>query len=813
MMWCVWSGPDRARFRFSVSDNAEPVDEIEEYWNGRYLSAGEATWRTLGFHITQKEPGVTALPIHGPDSRRHRQYPTQRRTGEASASLLDRYFIRPVGTFVHDSITRDFDDLTYGEYWRMFRVTRYDPARTSHPNYFLERGSIPGQPSMHVVLRTELYRHVTRLHPARPSEGERFYLRRLLQHVPALSFADLRRVNGVPRATFQEAAIEAGLFSDQNEAEYTMHEAVAMLRTPRQLRFLFVDLLVNDCVPVPVHIWNTFREQLCLDYTLRLGPEVGENHSLLEIQRYLDEHGRSLAQYGLPEVHSLVAEVEHELVRWNSGADVLATRAAASLTILNEAQRQIFNLIVDAVHCQQPLRIFVDGKAGRSKKFLINTICEYIRSQGHIVLPTATAAFAAQLYPGGRTTHSAFKVCDGGFSVLFLPNFIEHLLCVQVPVNENNEFLISSISPEDSRAELLRRAAVIVWDEAPMANRAVLSCVEETLRLCMGNNLPFGGKVIILLGDFRQTCPVIRGGSRAQVVQASIRSSPLWNLFQVCRLTAPIRNAQDPEFADFVDAIGDGAGPEVSLSFLKTCTTMNQLIEFAFPDDILNFPEMCFSRAILAQTNVQINAYNEVIVNKLPGPSRFYLASDSLKEVEDTDLLTASPDGVLDWAATHMLPGLPAHRLTLKRGVVAHLMRNLSIDRGLVKNARLVIVDVGQRIVTTRLLRPSLEPGPVPSYLDAEPILIPRIPFHHILHSAYTLVRRQFPLAPAYGTTFNSCQGLTLDKVSVDLTSPVFSHGQLYTALSRIRHRDDAIVRLHTDEKVTLNVTYTEILV
>ena len=120
MMWCVWSGPDRARFRFSVSDNAEPVDEIEEYWNGRYLSAGEATWRTLGFHITQKEPGVTALPIHGPDSRRHRQYPTQRRTGEASASLLDRYFIRPVGTFVHDSITRDFDDLTYGEYWRMF---------------------------------------------------------------------------------------------------------------------------------------------------------------------------------------------------------------------------------------------------------------------------------------------------------------------------------------------------------------------------------------------------------------------------------------------------------------------------------------------------------------------------------------------------------------------------------------------------------------------------------------------------------------------------------------------------------------------
>jgi hypothetical protein len=59
------------------------------------------------------------------------------------------------------------------------------------------------------------------------------------------------------------------------------------------------------------------------------------------------------------------------------------------------------------------------------------------------------------------------------------------------------------------------------------------------------------------------------------------------------------------------------------------------------------------------------------------------------------------------------------------------------------------------------------------------------------------LLRCQFPLAPAYATTFNSCQGLTLDIVGVDLTRPVFSHGQLYTALSRIRHHNDAKVRLH----------------
>jgi hypothetical protein len=40
----------------------------------------------------------------------------------------------------------------------------------------------------------------------------------------------------------------------------------------------------------------------------------------------------------------------------------------------------------------------------------VQTICDKIRSLGRIVLPTATPAFAAQHYQGGRTTHSTFKV-------------------------------------------------------------------------------------------------------------------------------------------------------------------------------------------------------------------------------------------------------------------------------------------------------------------------------------------------------------------------------------------------------------------
>jgi hypothetical protein len=375
-------------------------------------------------------------------------------------------------------------------------------------------------------------------------------------------------------------------------------------------------------------------------------------------------------------------------------------------------------------------------------------------------------------------------------------------------VNPKNEMLESPIDPTDPRGELLHEAALIIWDEAPMANRAVLACVEETCRRVMGCDRPFGGKVIILLGDFRQTCPVILRGSRAQVVDASIKSSPLFAHFQLFRLTVPIRNAEDIEFANFVDAIGDGAGPEVSLDMLLHTYSAAGLTDFVYPPEVLSDPLACLSRAILCPTNLQVDSYNDTMLRNVEGAARMYLAADSLKEVDDMGL--TAPDSILDYAAKHTPPGLPPHSLTIKVNAVFRLLRNFSVDRGLVKNVRVVVTHAGNRLITVRLLRGIA--GAV-SRIDDEDILIPRINFPTTLPSGHTLSRRQFPLAPAYATTFNSCQGLTLDILGVDLTRPVFSHGQLYTALSRIRHRTHAKVRLRPGENMTSNVTYQEILV
>ncbi|KAI6017272.1 hypothetical protein BKA83DRAFT_4008912, partial [Pisolithus microcarpus] len=66
--------------------------------------------------------------------------------------------------------------------------------------------------------------------------------------------------------------------------------------------------------------------------------------------------------------------------------------------------------------------------------------------------------------------------------------------------------------------DLIKQASLIIWDEVPMANCAVLSCINNICMEIGNNNKPFGRKVIILLSDFHQTCPIVQGGSRAQVI-------------------------------------------------------------------------------------------------------------------------------------------------------------------------------------------------------------------------------------------------------------------------------------------------------
>ena len=166
-----------------------------------------------------------------------------------------------------------------------------------------------------------------------------------------------------------------------------------------------------------------------------------------------------------------------------------------------------------------------------------------------------------------------------------------------------------------------------------------------------------------------------------------------------------------------------------------------------------------------------------------------YYSQDCIKEGNDHPL-NLHGDVLQDYLAMLHEPGIPPHKLDLKVGAICTIQRNLSTEKGLVKNARVIIQELNRYSIKVGVL-----PRPHAVNQDIQGFPLSRINFEfNPNRSSWTVVRRQFPLRLAYATTFNSSQGLTLDRAVIDLRQGVFAHGQLYTGLTQIRQRGDGRV-------------------
>ncbi|KAG2076746.1 hypothetical protein BDR04DRAFT_1044225 [Suillus decipiens] len=153
-----------------------------------------------------------------------------------------------------------------------------------------------------------------------------------------------------------------------------------------------------------------------------------------------------------------------------------------------------------------------------------------------------------------------------------------------------------------------------------------------------------------------------------------------------------------------------------------------------------------------------------------------------------------------DYLSMLTYPGVPPHRLDLKQNCVCAIQRNISVEKGLVINAR---VRSASSFIKVQLIN------------TFESRCIPCINFaFHSNRSSWTVNRRQFPLRPAYATTFNGYQGSTLTRTVLDFRTDPFTHGQLYTALSRVRtRRDTRCLFAETNESQdSANIVFTELL-
>jgi ATP-dependent DNA helicase PIF1 len=73
--------------------------------------------------------------------------------------------------------------------------------------------------------------------------------------------------------------------------------------------------------------------------------------------------------------------------------------------------------------------------------------------------------------------------------------------------------------------------------------------------------------------------------------------------------------------------------------------------------------------------------------------------------------------------------------------------------------------------------------------------------------------RKQFPIRLSFAMTINKAQGQTIPNVGVYLPEPVFSHGQLYVALSRGVSRKSTWVLSNTNKDVDPTEKRTKIIV
>ena len=426
---------------------------------------------------------------------------------------------------------------------------------------------------------------------------------------------------------------------------------------------------------------------------------------------------------------------------------------------------------------------------------------------GSVALATGTTGKAATLLTLGRTFHSRFRA----------------------PLDPQEDSLLA-INVQSTLADLIRRAKLIVIDEAPMLHRYQIEALDRTLQDLMNNHKPFGGKVLILSGDFRQCLPVIPGAGNGTIVDAALNRSHLWRHFKIMELkeNMRIRASGDPslqKFDDWILSVGNGDAPNVSEGDMieipeEMCI---EIVEKSFknPDSEKNAMKILVNhvypnlgknhllhswmegRAILAPTNKQVDLINNMIADSFPGKPCILTSSDEL--VNPTDLQRFN----IEYLNSLNPSGLPIHRLFLKPGMPLMLIRNLNPKLGLCNGTKLIF----HRVHNNRLLECSIAGGE----FNSRRVLIPRINLKpKDREFVFEWTRRQFPVRVCFAMTINKSQGQTLQNVGVWLNDSCFAHGQLYVALSRVGSPlriKFAIRRLHGNKKnLTSNVVFKEVL-
>jgi ATP-dependent DNA helicase PIF1 len=335
--------------------------------------------------------------------------------------------------------------------------------------------------------------------------------------------------------------------------------------------------------------------------------------------------------------------------------------------------------------------------------------------------------------------------------------------------------------------------------------------------------------IIVFGGDFRQLLPVISGGSMQECFRACLISKYYNKEIKFLPLTHNHRtDADQVDFRTFLSDVGSGCNffekiddfnSKVKLPDSIPCVKdQDELINKVFPakdltgvhrdlvlmdNDPRKTPKWLRS-AIVAPLNASVDQINNKILAKLPGKIHIYNAvNTAVDDMVDPNGRTGI-DATEEAMARVNVTCLPQHQLLLKVGAKVIMTKNIDQRYRCCNGTPAIVRQCNEDVITVQRIEDNGRLG------DLVDVVRSQTPHKPGLRTKSTLefVRTQFPLRLAFAMTIHKAQGQTLDKVGVYLNSPIFSCGQLYVALSRVRRAQDIVVFNPDCTKIVKNVVH-----